>query len=90
MSPRNFIRRFKSATGRTPGNYLRARRVAVAKDMLESGARSVQAVGEAIGYEDAAFFRALFKRDTGMTPAEYRERFGARPTTSVRSLRRHR
>jgi transcriptional regulator GlxA family with amidase domain len=75
MSPRNFIRRFKSATGRLPGNYLQATRVAVAKEMLEDGARSVQAVSAAVGYEDAAFFRDVFKRCTGMTPAEYRENF---------------
>ncbi len=75
MSPRNFIRRFKSATGRLPGNYLQALRVGVAKEMLEGGARSVQVVSTAVGYDDAAFFRALFKRCTGMTPAEYRENF---------------
>lgn len=77
MSPRNFIRRFKTATGRTPGDYLQATRIAIAKQLLESGARSVQTVCEAVGYEDAAFFRALFKRHTGMSPAEYREHFGA-------------
>jgi len=77
MSARNFIRRFKTATGRTPGDYLQATRVVVAKQLLESGARSVQTVCEAIGYEDAAFFRALFKRHTGMSPAEYRAHFGA-------------
>ena len=76
MSERNFIRRFKAATGRTPGNYLQATRISVAKHMLESGARSMQAVGEAVGYEDGAFFRALFRRETGLTPAQYRERFG--------------
>lgn len=76
MSARNFIRRFKAATGRTPGAYLQAARVAVAKELLERGARSVQEVGTTVGYEDAAFFRALFRRETGMTPTEYRERFG--------------
>jgi transcriptional regulator GlxA family with amidase domain len=75
MSPRNFIRRFKSATGRLPGNYLQAMRVAIAKEMLEDGARSVQAVSTAVGYDDTAFFRGLFKRCTGMTPGEYRENF---------------
>jgi transcriptional regulator GlxA family with amidase domain len=75
MSPRNFIRRFKNATGRAPGGYLQAMRVAVAKEMLEGGARSLQAVSAAVGYEDTAFFRALFKRCTGMTPGEYRENF---------------
>lgn len=76
MSSRNFIRRFKTATGRTPGDYLQATRIAVAKQLLENGARSVQTVSGAVGYEDAAFFRALFKRHTGMSPAEYREHFG--------------
>jgi transcriptional regulator GlxA family with amidase domain len=75
MSPRNFIRRFKSATGRLPGSYLQALRVAIAKEMLEAGARSVRAVSVAVGYDDAAFFRCVFKRCTGMTPGEYRETF---------------
>jgi len=50
-------------------------RVAVAKEMLEDGARSLRAVSAAVGYRDAAFFRAVFKRSTGMTPGEYRENF---------------
>ena len=75
MSPRNFSRRFKRATGRLPGNYLQAMRVAIAKAMLEGGTRSVQVVSAAVGYEDAAFFRGLCKPATGMTPSEYRENF---------------
>lgn len=75
MGPRNFIRRFKAATGRLPRAYMQMLRVRAAKDMLEHGATSVQAVSTQIGYEDVAYFRALFKRHTGMTPAEYRERF---------------
>jgi transcriptional regulator GlxA family with amidase domain len=31
--------------------------------------------GERVGYEDAAFFRRLFKRTTGITPGAYRRRF---------------
>jgi len=80
MSPRNFIRRFKEATGQVPGKYLQALRISIAKEMLEDGARSVQVICSAVGYEDVAFFRALFKRLTGMTPAEYRTKF-----TGVRS-----
>ncbi len=81
MSPRNFVRRFKSATGRLPGNYLQAMRVAVAKEMFEDGARSVQAVSSAVGYDDAASFRGLFKRCTGMTPGEYREKLAGMSCT---------
>jgi transcriptional regulator GlxA family with amidase domain len=75
MSPRNFIRRFKAATGRLPGAYLQTLRVASAKELLENGAASIQDVCAKTGYEDIAFFRSLFKRHTGMTPAEYRSRF---------------
>jgi len=75
MSPRNFIRRFKEATGQVPGKYLQALRISIAREMLEEGARSIQSISSAVGYEDIAFFRALFRRSTGMTPAEYRTRF---------------
>lgn len=81
MSTRNFIRRFKAATGRLPGNYLQTLRITVAKKMLEQGVRNVQTVSFAVGYDDVAFFRSLFKRYTGMNPAEYRGRFG--PTTET-------
>jgi transcriptional regulator GlxA family with amidase domain len=75
MGARNFIRRFKAATGQVPGAYLQTLRVAAAKEMLEEGALSIQEICVKVGYEDAAFFRELFKRHTGMTPAEYRHNF---------------
>ena len=80
MSPRNFIRRFKQATGQLPGKYLQALRISIAREMLEDGTVSIQTVSSKVGYEDVGFFRALFKRLTGMTPAEYRVKF-----TGVRS-----
>ena len=75
MGPRNFIRRFKAATGRVPGAYIQTLRVSAAKELLENGIPSIQSVSSKIGYEDIGFFRNLFKRHTGMTPGEYRERF---------------
>jgi transcriptional regulator GlxA family with amidase domain len=75
MSLRNFIRRFKAATGHLPGAYVQMLRVSAAKELLEHGAASIQIVCSKTGYEDIAFFRSLFKRHTGMTPAEYRSRF---------------
>lgn len=75
MSPRNFIRRFKAATGRVPSAYIQTLRVSEAKELLEEGAASIQDVCSRIGYADLAFFRNLFKRHTGMTPAEYRNNF---------------
>jgi|KBSMisStaDraftv2_1062788.scaffolds.fasta_scaffold259978_2 transcriptional regulator GlxA family with amidase domain len=76
MSPRNLLRRFKAATGHLPGEYVHLLRVATARDLLESGGAPVQKVAAAVGYEDLASFRQIFKRHTGMTPADYRSRFG--------------
>lgn len=77
MSPRNFIRRFKTATGHLPGEYLQLLRLTAAKELLERGL-PVQSICARIGYQDAAFFRSLFKRHTGMTPVEYRNQFAER------------
>jgi transcriptional regulator GlxA family with amidase domain len=75
MSPRNFARRFKDATGTTPLEYLQRLRVRAAQRMLEDDDhRSVAEVGAAVGYEDGAFFRDLFRRHTGLAPAAYRRR----------------
>jgi len=60
MSPRTFTRRFKAATGRMPAAYLQALRIAAAKAMLERGEGPLQRVSERAGYDDLAFFRALF------------------------------
>jgi transcriptional regulator GlxA family with amidase domain len=78
LSPRTFIRRFKAATGRLPGHYVQTLRMNVAKEMLEEGSRSVQAISSAVGYDDIAFFRKLFRRFTGMAPAEYRGKFAGK------------
>jgi len=76
MSLRNFVRRFKQATGDSPRIYLQKLRVAAAKRLLESDHRTVQEISGAVGYQDVAFFRQLFQRHAGVSPSAYRERFG--------------
>lgn len=76
MSVRNFVRRFKHATGDSPLIYLQKLRVAAAKRMLENNHRGMQEISDAVGYQDVAFFRALFQRHTGVSPSAYRARFG--------------
>jgi transcriptional regulator GlxA family with amidase domain len=78
LGERTFMRHFKAATGRSPSDYLQALRMEAAKAMLEGGLKPVQAISQEVGYADLAFFRSLFKRATGMTPAEYRAQFGPR------------
>jgi transcriptional regulator GlxA family with amidase domain len=76
MSLRNFVRRFKQATGDSPSMYLQKLRIAAAKRLLEGHYRTVQEMSGAVGYKDVAFFRNLFHRHTGVSPSEYRQRFG--------------
>jgi len=44
--------------------------------MLESGDMPVDAIANEVGYEDAGFFSRLFRRKVGLTPVQYRRRFG--------------
>ena len=76
MSPRNFARRFTSATGETPLDYLHRLRIDAARHLLETGSKNIADVSQAVGYDDLAFFRRLFKRHTGSPPRAYRARFG--------------
>ena len=76
MSLRNFVRRFKEATGDSPLAYLQKLRIAAAKRLLESDHRTMQEISEAVGYQDVAFFRGLFQRHTGVSPSAYRRQFG--------------
>jgi transcriptional regulator GlxA family with amidase domain len=76
MGARSFVRRFKRATGHAPGAYMQLLKIASARDMLEKDNASVAVVSSRVGYSDLAFFRRLFKRHTGLTPSEYRDRFG--------------
>src|SRR5579862_3373782 len=75
MSLRNFVRRFKQATGDSPLLYLQKLRVAAAKRMLEGEHRTMQEISDAVGYQDVAYFRQLFQRHTGASPSAYRRRF---------------
>ena len=75
LSPRTFARRFRAATGYGPMDYVQALRIEEAKQLLERGRHSVDDIGAEIGYQDAASFRRLFKRFTGLSPAAYRRRF---------------
>src|ERR1700761_3844953 len=76
MSLRNFVRRFKQATGDSPLTYLQKLRVAAAKRLLENDRRSMQEISDAVGYQDAVFFRKIFQRHTGVSPSAYRQKFG--------------
>lgn len=75
ISPRHFKRRFKNATGDAPLNYLQRIRIEAAKRKLETTMETVDQITWQVGYEDSNSFRRLFKKNTGLSPREYRDRF---------------
>lgn len=77
LSERSFQRRFVKATGMSPLEYVHTLRLEEAKQLLEASAKPVEEIANDVGYEDASFFSRLFRRKVGITPAQYRRRFGA-------------
>ncbi|MCW3122253.1 MAG: uncharacterized protein JWQ38_1745 [Flavipsychrobacter sp.] len=75
VSGRNFIRRFKKATGNTPLHYVQRVRIESAKKMLETNSAPVQNILFDVGYEDMSTFRKLFKKYTGLSPVDYRKKY---------------
>ena len=74
---RTFTRRFRAATGHLPMNYVHAVRVENAKRIIERDAGGIDEVAYQVGHEDPTFFRRLFKREVGLTPAAYRRKFSS-------------
>lgn len=75
MSERSFARAFHREVGQTPAAYVETLRVERARDLLEDGAPSLEAVARAAGFASAEVLRRAFHRRVGVSPAEYRERF---------------
>ncbi|MES2210704.1 MAG: helix-turn-helix domain-containing protein [Chloroflexota bacterium] len=75
LNRRTFGRRFRAATGYLPIEYVHEVRIDEAKQRIETGSARLDDVGNQVGYEDPTFFRRLFKRKTGLTPAAYRRKF---------------
>ncbi len=74
---RSFQRRFVKATGMSPLEFVHMLRLEEAKQLLEATSKPVEAIANDVGYEDPSFFSRLFRRKVGITPAQYRRRFGA-------------
>ncbi|MGV3572478.1 MAG: GlxA family transcriptional regulator [Ramlibacter sp.] len=76
LPERTFKRRFALATGMAPLEYVHHVRLEEAKQMLEAGDTPVEGIALDIGYRDSSFFSRLFRRKVGMSPLQYRQRFG--------------
>ncbi|WP_020592685.1 GlxA family transcriptional regulator [Kiloniella laminariae] len=75
MGERTLQRRFTKATGLSPSIYVMELRLQKAREYLEVSRMTVDEIVWKVGYEDQSSFRKLFKRETGLTPSEYRKRF---------------
>ncbi|MBI2777788.1 MAG: helix-turn-helix domain-containing protein [Chloroflexi bacterium] len=75
LTRRTFARRFRTATGKRPIEYVHSLRIERAREFIESGVGPIEDIGYRVGYEDLTFFRRLFRRSTGLTPAAYRRRY---------------
>ena len=72
LSPFHFIRTFRAATGMTPHQYLRDRRLDRARHLLETTPMPVTEICEAVGFRSLGSFSALFRRATGQSPRAFR------------------
>ncbi|RFS21788.1 helix-turn-helix domain-containing protein [Chitinophaga silvatica] len=72
---RQFDRRFIKATGNTPLEYLQRVKIESAKRTFESSNKSINEVMYEVGYSDVKSFREVFRKITGMSPLEYKNRY---------------
>lgn len=72
---RHFERRFKKATNNTPIEYMQRVKIEAAKKNLEKGRKTVNEVMYDVGYMDSKAFRTVFKKITGLSPVEYRNKY---------------
>ncbi|MBB6731468.1 response regulator transcription factor [Cohnella zeiphila] len=73
VSREHLARTFKQETGTTVMDYVIARRIEEALRLLRRSGASIKGAAEAVGYTDLTYFHRIFKKVTGMTPAQARE-----------------
>jgi AraC family transcriptional regulator, transcriptional activator FtrA len=78
LSPRQFARRFRAATGTSPGAWLLRRRLDAALPLLESSDEPVERVAARVGFPTPAAFRRHFARAYGVPPSGWRRNFAER------------
>lgn len=76
MSERTFMRRFKQKTGITPVDWLSMARVDRARELLETTRSPIEIIASDCGLGSAANLRHHFRKKVGISPTEYRKRFG--------------
>ena len=75
LSRRNFERRFKKATSNTVVEYIQRVKIEAAKKGLETSRKNVNELMYDVGYSDTKAFRTVFKKITGKSPIDYRNKY---------------
>ncbi|MER5783128.1 AraC family transcriptional regulator [Streptomyces mobaraensis] len=78
------IESVKQATGRTPGELVRAARALEAKRLLTGSGLTVAQIARRVGFGDPAYFCRFFRRETGVSPGDFRRSAGGRPLERTR------
>jgi transcriptional regulator GlxA family with amidase domain len=89
IAKRSLVRRFKKATNNPPIEYIQRIKIEAAKRKLEQKRKTVNEIMYSVGYTDVKAFRNVFKRITGLSPIDYRNKFAQLDSPEVRSVRRH-
>ena len=76
MSSRQFMRRFHATFGTTPQKYIEQQRIEAAKPLLESTGKEIKRIAAECGFASDEAMRRAFARQLGVSPRDYRERFG--------------
>lgn len=80
LGERTLLRRFRRATGLKPKEYVQHLRIGRARENLEFSSLSINEISWMVGYEDVGAFRRVFQKIMGLSPGEYRRRFGIAET----------
>ena len=75
LGRRNMERRFKKATSNTVVEYIQRVKVEAAKKGFETSRKNINEVMMDVGYSDIKAFRTVFKRITGLSPVEYKNKY---------------
>jgi transcriptional regulator GlxA family with amidase domain len=75
VSRRSLERRFKKATNNTVNEYVQRVKIEAAKKIFETTRKNITETMFDVGYSDTKTFRGIFKKITGMTPIDYRNKY---------------
>jgi transcriptional regulator GlxA family with amidase domain len=75
LGRRNLERRFKKATSNTVIEYIQRVKIEAAKKSFETSRKNINEVMYDVGYSDTKAFRTTFKKNTGLSPIEYRNKY---------------